>query len=162
MNTARVVFASDSYSANYSLSTGNDYILFISSTSLQLSKRSGGIETTLKAESISGLSGNWQHIDITKDASDQILVKINGMLHFNVTDSNVIDSVLFKLVTNEKTGLDNVTVTDSVDTTTTTTPTTTTTTTSSTPGFDSVTAIIFLISSTTLIGFLRHRKKIKD
>jgi hypothetical protein len=154
-NMVRVSFASNNNVTDYTLSSGSDFTLLLSDDSLQLTKRSDGNEQYLGLVSAAGISEYWQHVDITKDISNRILVYVNDTLQFNVTDDEVSKSLHFKLISNWVAGLDNVTVSDLeiVTPTTTTSIPISTTTTNSSPSWP---LILVLIALTTLI----YRKKL--
>ncbi|MHA2176335.1 MAG: hypothetical protein ACXABI_16045 [Candidatus Hodarchaeales archaeon] len=117
-NTARISFVSNNNVSTYTPTAGSHYTLFISSYMggvLELWKTIGGTTTNLESVNVTGISGHWQHVDITKDTSNLISVYINGTLQFTVTDDTVTKSFHFKFISNTISGLDNVTVSDTVD-----------------------------------------------
>ncbi|MHA1946262.1 MAG: hypothetical protein ACXAC6_07200 [Candidatus Hodarchaeales archaeon] len=157
-NFVWVSFASNNYVTNYSTSIGSDYTLVISYDSLQLWKRVDGVGTTLYSKAISGIAGHWQHVNITKDMSNRILVSINGTLRVNVTDDSLATSLHFKLITKEVAGLDNVTVSDFTSPTTTETTVADTTTTTTAKSSPSWTPTLVLLSLTALPIFRKRMK----
>ncbi|MHA1976245.1 MAG: Heimdall-CTERM domain-containing surface protein [Candidatus Hodarchaeales archaeon] len=168
---ARVAFVSDISVATFDPENGtgsNTYYLTINGNYLILEKSEQSLETDLALKYISGISGHWQHIEITRDMSNQILVYINGTLQINATDYNNphTTSVSFKFNTESYARFDNITVSEFVDSTTTTTTTTTATTTTTTkttttdstntPGFEIIPP---LLSVFILLTVFRRKRK---
>ncbi|MHA2224915.1 MAG: hypothetical protein ACXAC8_06910 [Candidatus Hodarchaeales archaeon] len=117
-NTARISFASNTNVSTYTPTAGSHYTLFISSYLggvLELWKTINGNTTNLESVNITGISGHWQHVDITKDKSNIISIYINRTLQFTIVDDSVTKSFHFKFFANTVAGLDNVTVSNTVD-----------------------------------------------
>jgi hypothetical protein len=149
--TARVSFASDIPKINLTAEEADDlvpkkngYYLILSITGFEL-KREGA---TLANYEVLGITGNWQHIVITRDLSDRITVSINGTVQLNVTDSNGPQvSHYFKLITDTDARLDNVIVTKAEPDTDAT----------QAPGFEFIPLLLSLFVATTAIIYRKRR-----